>query len=72
MFSISGDVKRPGVYEVENGITVGELLELCGGMRGGQTAEGDRIFRPLRRLHARGAAANRLAAKAAKAAARNR
>jgi len=36
LFSISGDVKRPGVYEVENGITVRELLEQCGGIRGGQ------------------------------------
>jgi NADH:ubiquinone oxidoreductase subunit F (NADH-binding) len=36
MFSISGDVARPGVYEVENGITVGELLDLAGGLRDGQ------------------------------------
>jgi NADH:ubiquinone oxidoreductase subunit F (NADH-binding) len=36
LFSISGDVNRPGVYEVENGITVRELLEQCGGIRGGQ------------------------------------
>jgi NADH:ubiquinone oxidoreductase subunit F (NADH-binding)/NADH:ubiquinone oxidoreductase subunit E len=36
LFSISGDVKQPGVYEVENGITVRELLEQCGGIRGGQ------------------------------------
>ena len=36
MFSLSGDVERPGVYEVENGITVHELLELAGGMLGGQ------------------------------------
>ena len=36
MFSISGDLNRPGVYEVENGITVGELIELAGGIRGGQ------------------------------------
>jgi NADH:ubiquinone oxidoreductase subunit F (NADH-binding) len=35
MFSISGDVNQPGVYEVENGITVRELLELAGGVRGG-------------------------------------
>ena len=35
--SVSGDVKNPGVYEVPLGITVGELLELCGGMAGGQT-----------------------------------
>ncbi len=36
IFSISGDLNRPGVYEVENGITVGELIELAGGIRGGQ------------------------------------
>jgi NADH:ubiquinone oxidoreductase subunit F (NADH-binding) len=36
MFSISGDLNRPGVYEVENGITIGELIELAGGIRGGQ------------------------------------
>jgi len=35
-FSVSGDVSRPGVYEVEGGITVGELLDRCGGVRGGQ------------------------------------
>ncbi|HEX6984436.1 MAG TPA: NAD(P)H-dependent oxidoreductase subunit E [Planctomycetaceae bacterium] len=34
--SISGDVERPGVYEVPLGATVGELLELCGGMLDGQ------------------------------------
>jgi formate dehydrogenase beta subunit len=36
MFSISGDLKRPGVYEVENGITVRELIELAGGIRRGK------------------------------------
>jgi NADH:ubiquinone oxidoreductase subunit F (NADH-binding) len=36
-FSISGDLNRPGVYEVENGITVRELIETAGGMRGGQS-----------------------------------
>jgi NADH:ubiquinone oxidoreductase subunit F (NADH-binding) len=36
LFSVSGDVVRPGVYEVENGLTVGELLELAGGVRDGQ------------------------------------
>jgi NADH:ubiquinone oxidoreductase subunit F (NADH-binding) len=36
MFSISGDLHRPGVYEVENGITIRELIELAGGIRGGQ------------------------------------
>jgi NADH:ubiquinone oxidoreductase subunit F (NADH-binding) len=37
MFSISGDLNRPGVYEVENGITVRELLDRAGGLRGGQS-----------------------------------
>jgi NADH:ubiquinone oxidoreductase subunit F (NADH-binding) len=36
MFSISGDLNKPGVYEVENGITIGELIDLAGGMRRGQ------------------------------------
>ena len=36
-FSVSGDVVRPGVYEVPIGITLGELLDKhAGGMRGGQ------------------------------------
>ncbi len=36
MFSISGDVTRPGVYEVPTGITLGTLInEHCGGMAGG-------------------------------------
>jgi len=34
-FSISGDLVRPGVYEVPNGITLGTLLhDLCGGTVG--------------------------------------
>lgn len=34
LFSISGDVTRPGVYEVPTGITLGELIkEYAGGMR---------------------------------------
>lgn len=36
LFSVSGDVVRPGVYEVDNGLTVGELLKLAGGLRDGQ------------------------------------
>ena len=35
-FSVSGDVQRPGVYEVPIGIKLGELLDrYCGGIRGG-------------------------------------
>lgn len=36
-FSISGDVARPGVYEVPTGIPLGELIdEYCGGMAQGK------------------------------------
>jgi NADH:ubiquinone oxidoreductase subunit F (NADH-binding)/NADH:ubiquinone oxidoreductase subunit E len=36
-FSVSGDVHRPGVYEVPIGITLGELIDKhCGGIRGDQ------------------------------------
>ncbi len=35
-FSVSGDVERPGAYEVPIGITLGELIQTCGGMRGGE------------------------------------
>jgi NADH:ubiquinone oxidoreductase subunit F (NADH-binding) len=31
-FSLCGDVRRPGVHEVPNGTTLGELIRLCGGM----------------------------------------
>jgi NADH:ubiquinone oxidoreductase subunit F (NADH-binding) len=34
-FSICGDVRRPGVFEVEIGSTLGELIELAGGVRDG-------------------------------------
>ena len=36
LFSISGHVARPGVYEAEFGITLGELIELAGGVPGGR------------------------------------
>jgi formate dehydrogenase beta subunit len=35
-FSVSGDVERPGAYEVPIGITLGELIATCGGMCGGE------------------------------------
>lgn len=39
LFSISGDVLRPGVYEVPNGITLREfLVDLAGGVVGGLKA----------------------------------
>ncbi len=31
LLSVSGDCRRPGVYEVEYGLTVAELLEMAGG-----------------------------------------
>ncbi len=36
LFSISGHVVRPGVYEVPMGLPFPELLKMCGGMRGGR------------------------------------
>jgi NADH:ubiquinone oxidoreductase subunit F (NADH-binding) len=37
LFSISGDVARPGVYEVPTGIPLGELIDdYCGGMAEGK------------------------------------
>jgi len=37
MWSISGDVERPGVYELECGVPFKALLEDCaGGVRGGK------------------------------------
>lgn len=36
LFSVSGDVEKPGNYEVPLGTPFSELLELCGGMRGGR------------------------------------
>ncbi|HSM12430.1 MAG TPA: NAD(P)H-dependent oxidoreductase subunit E, partial [Thermoanaerobaculia bacterium] len=36
LFCLSGHVERPGLYEVRFGTTLGELLELAGGVRGGR------------------------------------
>ena len=36
IFSISGDVERPGNYEIPLGTPFSKLLELAGGMRGGR------------------------------------
>ncbi len=36
IFSVSGHVNRPGVYEVPMGTPFTKLLEMCGGMRGGR------------------------------------
>ena len=36
LFCLSGCVERPGVYEVEHGVTLREVIELAGGVRGGK------------------------------------
>jgi len=36
LFSVSGDVERPGNYEVRLGTPFAQLLEMAGGMRGGR------------------------------------
>ena len=36
LFCLSGCVERPGVYEVEHGVTLRELLEMAGGVRDGK------------------------------------
>jgi NADH-quinone oxidoreductase subunit F len=35
LFCLSGHVERPGLYEVPFGATLGELIDLAGGVRGG-------------------------------------
>ena len=35
LFCLSGDVERPGVYEHEHGVTLREVIEAAGGVRGG-------------------------------------
>ena len=39
LFCLSGCVERPGVYEVEHGVTLRELLEMAGGVRGGKALQ---------------------------------
>lgn len=39
LFSISGDLNQPGVYEVPCGISLGELIELAGGMKDGMALQ---------------------------------
>jgi NADH-quinone oxidoreductase subunit F len=36
LFCLSGCVERPGVYEVEHGVTLRGLLDMAGGVRGGK------------------------------------
>ncbi len=40
LFCLSGAVVRPGIYEVELGHTLGELIALAGGLRPGFRAAG--------------------------------
>ncbi|MCX6894525.1 MAG: SLBB domain-containing protein, partial [Verrucomicrobia bacterium] len=39
LFSISGHVERPGVYEAEFGITLRDLIDLAGGIAGGKAVK---------------------------------
>jgi NADH-quinone oxidoreductase subunit F len=39
LFSVSGHVARPGVYEAEFGITLRDLIELAGGIPGGRAVK---------------------------------
>jgi NADH-quinone oxidoreductase subunit F len=39
LFCLSGNVERPGVYEVPFGVTLGELLELAGGVADGRSIQ---------------------------------
>src|SRR5690606_18446610 len=36
LFCVSGDVEQTGVYEVPFGVTLRELLEMAGGVKGGR------------------------------------
>ena len=40
LFCLSGNVARPGVYEVPFGLTIQELLEKAGGVPGGKSVKG--------------------------------
>ncbi|CAN5259445.1 hypothetical protein BH11PLA2_BH11PLA2_11320 [soil metagenome] len=35
-FSLCGDLEKPGVFEVKTGTTLGDLIKMAGGLRGGQ------------------------------------
>ncbi len=39
LFSLSGAIAAPGVYEVAHGTTLGALIELAGGVRSGSTLQ---------------------------------
>ena len=52
-FSVCGDVRKPGVFEVEIGSTLGELIDLAGGLRDGLPLKAVAPLRALRRFHPR-------------------
>lgn len=39
LFCVSGDIERPGVYEVPFGVTLRELIEMAGGVAGGESLQ---------------------------------
>jgi NADH-quinone oxidoreductase subunit F len=39
LFCLSGHVERPGVYEVEHGVTLRQMIELAGGVPGGRSVK---------------------------------
>ena len=39
LFCLSGDVEKPGLYEVPFGVTIGELLDMAGGVAGGKALQ---------------------------------
>ena len=59
MFAVSGHVNKPGVYEVEFGVTTfRDLIEApiyCGGIRNGEAVEGVHSRRRVRAVVLRGA-----------------
>ena len=56
LFCVSGHVARPGVYEVEFGVTLRELLDLAGGVPAGKRPQGRPPRRRGRRLRRPGRA----------------
>jgi NADH-quinone oxidoreductase subunit F len=56
LFSVSGHVARPGVYETEFGITLRDLIEMAGGVPGGRGVKAvfvgaDKLHMPLTYEH---------------------
>lgn len=39
LFCLSGHVEKPGIYEVPFGLTIGELIEMAGGVPGGKALQ---------------------------------